>query len=471
MSPSLVYQAPSLPIEAPTGSTRLGLHVTAEELAVWQDRMVNGPYKSDGDVSSNSPGDWDRIASNAATFLSNPSAIRWTGQPGGSCWSALSNPPALPANRRTGETLRDAAFYYLLTGDVDYRNAVTTELLGQAGEVGTDFTDSVRWDIGDSCASGDSWSWEITMWLRKLLYGYDYIRSDISSGDRTTLDTWFNDAATFWETNVHKTVIQRFPNRLTDDYTPPQPFDVILAPVLTHLGGHITSSFHEGWNNRSGSHLLFATLSGLVTGNTTLQARGKRWFQEWVRFANFADGTNAEFNRWLPGAPTLGLRYSSVVIGEMIMMADAFARTGDTSLYDYSTSLGYTGADPDLVAAGGPKTLRSIVTLWAQHMDGTIVRYGTDDAGNDGDPDYKIDSIDEIEGSATNADTYLAPGNLFWQDAYIKSIYMRSAAGTPAYPATPASGGFGEWGGEWGALPGVLFMFGQMEDDPANPFP
>lgn len=57
-----------------SANTRLGLHVTADELAIWQDRAVNGPYKTAGDVSTNSPGDWTRIAANAATFSGDPGA-------------------------------------------------------------------------------------------------------------------------------------------------------------------------------------------------------------------------------------------------------------------------------------------------------------------------------------------------------------------------------------------------------------
>jgi len=61
------------------GVTRLGLHVTSAELAVWQTRSTSGPYKSNGDVSTNSPGDWDRIVSNKNSFESSPTSGRWAG--------------------------------------------------------------------------------------------------------------------------------------------------------------------------------------------------------------------------------------------------------------------------------------------------------------------------------------------------------------------------------------------------------
>src|SRR5262249_46634135 len=80
----------------PTTQTRLGLHVTQEELNIWKQRATSGPYRTAEDVSPNSPGDWERIQGYASAFLSSPSSETWSGQPAGSCWSWLSNPPALP---------------------------------------------------------------------------------------------------------------------------------------------------------------------------------------------------------------------------------------------------------------------------------------------------------------------------------------------------------------------------------------
>ncbi len=37
------------------GQTRLGLHFTQEELNIWRQRAENGPYKTKGDVCTNSP--------------------------------------------------------------------------------------------------------------------------------------------------------------------------------------------------------------------------------------------------------------------------------------------------------------------------------------------------------------------------------------------------------------------------------
>ena len=223
----------SIAFAHPAFAQRLGLHVTQEELTIWKQRASNGLYKTTGDVSTNSPGDWTRIQNNANTLLANPSAKRWSGQPAGSCWSWQSNPPSLPPGRPFGGiSLRMSAFFYLITGNTTYRDAALNELLAQAATPGTNWTDSSRWIVNDNCLSGDPWSWEISMWIRKLLYGYDYIRSSISAGDRTTLDAWFSNAAALFNANIDKSAQTAFPNRLKDDYTT-SPFT--LAPAVAFL--------------------------------------------------------------------------------------------------------------------------------------------------------------------------------------------------------------------------------------------
>jgi hypothetical protein len=455
--------------ENASSQTRLGLHVTQEELNIWKQRASSGPYKSTGDVSPNSPGDWTRIQSNANTFLSNPSAQRWSGQPAGSCWSYLSNPPSLPPGRDAGEKQRDAGFYYLLTGNTSYRDAVLNELLAQAATPGTNWADSTLWNVSTSCAYGDAWSWEITAWLTKLLYGYDYIRNSISAANRATLDTWFTNAANLWNANTHAIITTRFPNRDSDDYTTWGPgYPVCIGPVLTHFGGFTHCDFHEGWSNRSVNHIRFVGLVGIMTNNTALKDRAKRWVKEWVRFTNFADSTNSQFHRSIAdGHPGIGWNYVSLTLGGMVALADAFARIGDLELFNYSISLG--SPDGSLTPAGGPKSILSVVKKYLDYVDGTVQRYATTDSAQNGDPNYKIDSVDEVLGTAWISDIFAAQGNLFWRDARVKSGYLRQAFGAPAYPSNPSSFGACVYCGDWATLPGVLFMFGQMEGQ-VNPY-
>ncbi len=78
-----------------SAQNRLGLHFTQEELNIRRQRAQNGPYKTRGDVCTNSPGDWERIVGHANAFLSNPSGERWKGQTNASIMTPDGGPKNL----------------------------------------------------------------------------------------------------------------------------------------------------------------------------------------------------------------------------------------------------------------------------------------------------------------------------------------------------------------------------------------
>jgi hypothetical protein len=449
-------------LAAAIGQTRLGLHVTQEELNIWKQRAGDGPYKIKGDVSPNSPGDWMRIQSNANAFLLNPSGERWSGQTTGACWWADRKTTPLLPGRSRGEKLRDAAFSYLVTGNVKYRDAVRSELLAQSETPGSNFADGTRWC--NNPPIGDSHSHEIVMWLTKILFGYDYIRSSLSDVDRTRLEAWFRSAGSFWETVVRTTLKKRFPNRDKDDYATLGPGWDPANPVcshgkcVTHYDGWKKYDWHEGWNNRNAAQIRFATLVGILTNDAFLKNQGKKYFKESLKYSVFPDGTHADFRRWTDTKPGLGWHYAGTMLGSLVNIADHFARAGDPELYQFSSSEGLFGTQ------GGPKSLDKAIKLFLGHVNRTVVRYGTSDPAKNGNPTYLVSSVDSLSREARVHDTYMAPANLFYKDSFVRSIYTRSASGAPPYPATPSNSGEGSaWGGEWNVYPGILFMFGMME--------
>ncbi len=439
-------------------ATRLGLHFTQEELDIWKQRMQNGPYKTAGDVSTNSPGDWDRIAANASAFLAYPDVDRWSGQTSPTCVVPYQTGIAPETNRNLGAKMRDAAFYYLLTGNTAYRDAVRDELLAQTNTntyPGLDFSDRTRWcthpGIGDVNPSFD-----IANWLTRILFAYDYIRSSLTTAQQNNLDTWFYNAGVYYEDNLVNILESRFPNRNNDDYSNPQSYSGSL-PRTTHYNGHTTYEWHRAWSNRGACHYRFVTLVGVLTSNTFLKEQGKRYFKELIKYHTFPDNMQVEFYRWTTSNICMGWGYSGLELGSLLTAADVLARIGDTELYEYSTSEGYYGTK------GGSKSPHNILKHYCQNVDHTVMRYATSDPAKYGDPNYLIDSIDNINNYQRTEDAQLAYANIYFQDNYIKSIYMRTAASAPAYPASPVTGGWDAWTGDWNTYPGVLFMFGQME--------
>jgi len=80
-SPAKENQTNTISHAQQSGSTRLGLHVTQEELNCWRQRARIDPqgangitcpvkYKTAGDVSTNSPGNWNDMVSGKNAFNS-----------------------------------------------------------------------------------------------------------------------------------------------------------------------------------------------------------------------------------------------------------------------------------------------------------------------------------------------------------------------------------------------------------------
>jgi hypothetical protein len=476
--------------------------VTQEELNIWRQRAQNGPYKTAGDVSTNSPGDWTTIVANARSFANNPLVDNWDGNTTSSTWN--QNTVCTGQNQwgggcypwhTVGVKILHGAFASLVDpANHPYAAQVRTALLNQIARPGVDFTNTAKWC---NCQIGDGNSFAITNWLTRLVFAYSYVRNDsiFSASERLAIDTWFSNAAYYWAKNVNYLVAgSAFPQRNVEFDTSVNvggtyPTD-ILGPSpgsgsITHYDcantqrGHLAGSNHEIWNNRSASQIRFAAAGSLIHGTLSHDAQSQRWakmwFKEWLTYATFADNMPNDYKRWTTSAPTQGWVYASLAIGEMAVVADLFARAGDTSLYDFSTSAGsvYSNNPPGYNGNtnGGPKSLLKVIQRHASFVPQFSTHspnwHGHDNAANCGNFNYLISPIDNIlypppTGSGKVNDTYYIFANLYYKDPTVKSMYTRTAAGAPPYPAYPDALSY-SWGGENGVYPGVLFMFGQME--------
>jgi hypothetical protein len=443
-----------------SAQTRLGLHVTQEELNIWKQRAKSGPYKTKGDVRPNSPGDWDRILSNANSFRSNPSQERWNGYTGSGCMTGSHTGPGL----ERGVKLRDAAFAYLILEDTSYRDAVRNELLAQASLSGTDFGNTTKFSTASGCLgqqTGAAAMQDINAWVLHLTIGYDYIRSSLTSTQRTALDEWFLNAATFLNKRPAEVARSRWPNRDNDDYSSsPDPQGPAQNGVL-YFGGPVCYQWAQAWSNLPQSQTKTAGLIGVMLNNTSLINSAKRFMKEWMRYNIYPDGSSCELDRWQTNARQRGFGYWGATISHFVIFADALARTGDTELYEYTTS------DGRYASLGGPKNIFTVMTRYLQLRDHTVKRYATASASENGNATYLIDGEDSTYHAI--GDVFMAPANLFFRDSYIKTHYMRTWSGAPDYPTTPPVG-VSNWGGAHGALPGLLFMFGQMEGK-VQPYP
>src|SRR4030095_11118168 len=141
--------------------------VTAEERWCWRQRAgldaqgshgITCPvkYNTQGDVSTNSPGDWDRIGRWATTFYNNPTAEQWTGSNlnpvdvgGDNC---VTNTSAEPNdNPGIAQYAMNAAFYIMVhPGDsraATIASALRTFLLAAATGTLLQFSNTSLWCV------------------------------------------------------------------------------------------------------------------------------------------------------------------------------------------------------------------------------------------------------------------------------------------------------------------------------------
>ncbi|WP_242928746.1 T9SS type A sorting domain-containing protein [Pontibacter vulgaris] len=435
-----------------SAQTRLGLHYTAEELTIWRQRANSGPYKSAGDAGTNSPGDWNRILSNANQALSLPSTDVWNGPDGSGCvqqW-AKTEP------HKQGILMRDAAFAYLITQNTKYADAAKKALLNQVSKSGTDFSNRSRWC--DNVLHDVNPGFIIAEWALRVAFTYDYVKSTMTTAERDKVEAWIRNAGLFFQRNQDADLAKLYVNKAAGDYTLKNTSQT--SSDVTHYNGYKVYSIHKYYNNRRSTIMRFYGLAGVLTKNTTLISSAKAYVREWLMFGVFPDGTISDFERWESSFADKGWNYATTVATDAAEVADALARTGDTELMNFTTSKGaYT-------SAGGQKNIRLVLENIAKHMDGTYKRYASTSSTTSSSL-----LIDGVNGTwqAVN-DVWFSQPNVYYKSSYLTGAYTRRNGGTRQYPSSPASQGANHpWSGAGAAYPGVLFMFGQMEGK-VNPY-
>ncbi len=431
-----------------------GLFYTDDELAVWNNRRLNGAYKEHWDT---------RIFANAQLFLDgSKDTFPWEGQTKRSCWDTTSdNHPDL--NGPQGMWANSAGFVfrvldYAENGDAkQYLNKVKAYLLAHTRTAGIDFSDGSRWCTKSIREQGSKQF--LAAWLRRIAITYSWIKNDMAATDRTRFEAWLNTAGNYIVKHIEWFIEQSFSDRYNDKYLCDGKYcpGQISVPEFLYSGGPRHFQIHDTWNNRTSVVASAVGIIGILTNDPILTDKGARFFRESLRYSVWPDGTYVDIIRTSPGA-TNAFSYPMAYLGSMCTLADALARMGDRSLYDYSTSEGMAGTES--IGDQPPKSIRAVIRHLAGQVDGTIVKYGS---GKDHVPDNIINTTNTGGfGDGNISDVFMAQSNIYYQDPYITSIYSRTAPGAPPRPQYTSSG-FDQFTGDWGTYPDIIFMFGGLE--------
>lgn len=436
---------------------RLGLHVTEAELAVWRERTRKGPYKTHGDVSRNSPGDWDRITANAAAFMANPSERLWMGPvrntPKGCVQKvndAADNPRFVPPWNKADE-VRDAAFVAMVNGSHEHARAVKDFLLKQTRARDVDFADRDRFCLGQ-IAGDENPVFNIANWLTRLHFAYDYVNIHdpeiFSPSETRRVEYWFASAAEWMQYAVDSKLDELFLGRANGDYRLTEVARDDWSRRL-YEGGPVARTLQRRYNNRAAAAVRYVSLVGVAQANESFIATGKRYVEDFLRFGYYPEGVVGEFERWNRRNPTKGWKYAAEQLGSVITIADSLARIGDDDLYKFHTVDGALGTE-GTHHSGAPKSLRTLTLDLLHYVDGTYQRTTP--------PGDEILPADD----RWIHDIMLVMANRYFEDDHIRSIYTRENASP--YPDNPRQSQGRPESGEWGIYPGVLFMFGQLEN-------
>lgn len=470
-------QRRTIPVAAASLGTRLGMHVTDQELVIWRERAAHGPYRRVGDAMTNSPGDWDRIADNARRFVARPEACRWAGPTHGrgpivnsSRWPRdLSGTPP----RRGGpEQLRDAAFFAMVAAPPDAAEIVgliRRELLWHTDQPALDFSNTRRYDRR-RFGRGYNPAYPMSAWLRKLIYAFEYAGIAApqvwSVDDRRRVLEWVRAAAEWYMPQIEARRAGMWDRDGALTAAAERPGGRHARVVWA--GGPLTRNIHHRYNNHVNRLAVLVTDVGVLTGDELMKEYGRRWIREFLDVCVYPQGAISDFYRWDSGnkGHLQGWKYGMYMIGATMVIADHLARAGDPSGYLHATTGGTAdtaGCVPDDgITSGGPKTLLSTARQMMRYIDeeSRPIRYACSDCE---DPLRRISSRDDIRRIQRVDDWFLLQGNVFYRDEYLREIYLRQRPGTPPLPAAPEhSLGWAE-NGDVGAFPAVNLMFAQME--------
>ncbi len=425
--------------------------------------------------------------------MSAPLANRWAGptdnNPGGAVQFTSdpnNNKNQTPSGNgyrppdKEGGWLREAAFYAWIIGSdaLSVAQQAATSLVAQVNYQDTVFGDRTRWSTGTEDKSDQAPWWQISVWLAKQIYAYDFLTafesenavSLFTAGERSAFQAWIEAFAEVVVVTDDNNYGEMYLDRAA--YTPSGDASTIVGhsrPRYQEVG--FTASRPEKiairYNNRGSRVMSFLGLAGLRFNNATNKAVALRWVKEYLRFGACPDGSCSDFERSESSVaePTKGWKYSCEAVGMCNLFAHALWVTdGDASLFTESTADGL-GESTDGVTE---KSLKTVTWGLLRHVDDGYVRWigdGSqvdDDRIKPGGPSSNATTIERYEDIVVGPilDHFLVATADPDANAF-RDLYMRYAPNTYPQPTQPHSGQGNVEGGPSGVWPAALFCFGR----------
>jgi hypothetical protein len=314
-SPNSV-QVSAVPVEAGGGGG--SVYVTASELAVWQDRSVNGPYRSSW------PADWiNRIEPRALGFSAGGDIL-----PQPTSKVQINDPSPAPEQRVKAREMMACAFYALIKNDAN-RGAEAAQHLYLQLTTGVDYSDQNIWERADIDGGGHNPWFQYASTAERYANTYKYLQAGgfTDSTLDNVVENWMWHAAALFEVLVsgkNASLESRFNNGSWTTMDGVEP-----------LGARET-------NNRIMDIANFCCTAGYLGGYPAAVSAAKTFVTNAIRSAYHPDalwwsdihrGSSISHNH---------VGYHGSVIGNAIGVADTLRRNGDSDIFNHTSPEGNT---------------------------------------------------------------------------------------------------------------------------------
>ena len=464
---------PSVPEGAAPEVTKLGLFHTDADVDMWRERAIRGPYRAEGDAFDNSPGEWLRLREDAEAVREAPESFLWYLPEGSGCVPSAGHGMDIAEARNDSRTLAGAAMYALVRDDRELTEIIASVLVAQPEQQGVDFADRTRWcspgnrDVGPVFALAHA--------MTSQLLAVDLVSDDvIGPADLEGIRGWHLGLAEVIDADIESLHGSAFlgrddgDHRLSEDWRTPQRLhwwndgDARMwwdSPQVDLL--------HNLYNNRWASMARYQGLVGLAFDHHHHRDRATLFFKEFIDFGVYPFGAHADLHRGFsldprPEGVAEGLQYMTLAAVHAFTYAEALARAGDPSLYEYrstSGAHGTEGAPPREHAEA--KSLKFLAHTLARYADGTFVRYVSEEP----DEDFRL-GWDVVNSGAWSRVAILSG---YYRDPYIQRLYRGDGVGMPPWPA---DGKPYRWdAGDSGVFPAWMLWFADQEGRDYDPYP
>lgn len=390
------------------------INITEAERLIVAARLVNGPYKTEGTEFSYSPGAGDEIITKANALLNDTVDDFWDGD--------LDTPTGLDSyTLRKGHYVLGCAYYYLLTGTATYGAKAKAAILAQVNSSNPDFSGYTTFPLGSNIFHFSAFS-------TRILVAYDYCKDLFSAAETTQVTDWFDAQYDMWKGDIEYYPKACFPNRDTRDYsvtdgyaaTPTlytHPTDAGRSWTYKDANGDYQNRIyhlHLQWYNAMAYESVWMAHYGALKNDNSILDWTKIWFEEYLKYATFPDGSTGESNRnnSYDRPQTGSMHYETIVLECAIIVADLLARRGDFNLYNFATNDGLQGSE------GGAKSIRNNIKHKIESCNGSVLRYyETVDAAN------LLDTLHSPENYRYKPEPMMGLANLWYGDILLTYTY------------------------------------------------